>query len=44
MLTGLSMSFLIGSAIQQAMDKDINKISFYSSVAKPSNMLSVDTF
>lgn len=44
MLTGLSVSFLIGSAIQQAMDKDINKISFYTSVAKPSNMLSVDTF
>lgn len=44
MLTGLSVSFLIGSAIQQAMDKGINKISFYGSVAKPSNMLSVDTF
>lgn len=34
------MSFLIGSAIQQAMDKDINKISFYTSVAKPSDALS----
>lgn len=44
MLTGLSVSFLIGSAIQQAMDKGINKISFYTSVAKPSNMLSADTF